>query len=305
MNWLFSKLPGAEKRARRRAAARPIVNADHVDVHTVAPAELSVRNLSVSFAGNHVLRGISLDIRSGEVVGVIGPNGAGKTTLLEAITGYNRPRSGTIMLDGREITRLNPATRARLGVVRSFQSLELFEDLSVYDNLLVASDKPRWWQVLVAGIVPGRPPLGGAARAAVVAFGLATRLHDSPNDLSYGERRLLAIARALATRPRILLLDEPAAGLGATERAELRGIIRRIAEEWGIGVFLIEHDVELVMGVSDRVVALDFGQVIAAGDPLAVRNSPDVIAAYLGSEEPTEGAGPTTSFMRAVRKAGR
>lgn len=301
LRWLFSKLPGSAQRAQRQQAKLPKLDEQAIEVHRVEPASLQVKNLSISFSGNQVLSGIDLDIKPGQVLGVIGPNGAGKTTLLEAITGYNKPQHGSVRLDGEDISSLAPVERARKGVVRSFQSLELFEDLSVYDNLLVASDDASFGRTLIAGIAPGRPPLGGAATAAVAAFGLADRLNDSPSDLSYGERRLLAIARALATRPRVLLLDEPAAGLGGAERVELRQVIRRIADEWGIAVFLIEHDVELVMGVSDEVVALDFGRVIARGEPQEVRNHPSVIAAYLGAEEPVaDKGGLSTSFVTIV-----
>jgi ABC-type branched-subunit amino acid transport system ATPase component/branched-subunit amino acid ABC-type transport system permease component len=278
---LTARLP---RRARAGAAAVPGLS--EVLVTRVPPAELAVRGLSIGFGGNQVLHSVDLDIRPGRVLGVIGPNGAGKTTLVEAITGYNRPQAGTVTLDGRSVTSLPPASRARAGIARSFQALELFEDLSVLDNLLVASDQVRWYSTLLAGLYPGRPRLGGAAAAAVATFGLADRLHDSPGDLSYGARRLLAIARALATRPRVLLLDEPAAGLGGREREDLRKLVRVIAEDWGIAVLIIEHDVELVLGVSDEIVALDFGRVIARGAPAEVRNDPAVIAAYLGTDDP-------------------
>lgn len=284
-NALLRRMPGAARREARRRASAPRIDEQAIATHRAAPVSLSVENLTVAFGGNVILRSVDLNVSGGQVLGVIGPNGAGKTTLLESITGFNRPRDGRILLDGVDISSRSAAARAQLGVVRSFQSLELFEDLTVYDNLLVASDRAVWWRTLLAGVVPTRVGLGGAAAAAVVQFGLAGRLQDRPSDLSYGERRLLAIARAVATRPRVLLLDEPAAGLGAHERRELSAIIRRIADDWGIAVFLIEHDVELVMEVSDEVVALDFGTVIARGTPEEVRRSPAVIAAYLGTDD--------------------
>jgi sulfate-transporting ATPase len=274
---------------RRAGKGEQVSGVGDVQVTRVGPAELAVRGLSIAFGGNKVLESVDLDIRHGRVLGVIGPNGAGKTTLVEAITGYNRPDAGTVTLDGKNVLSMPPASRARAGIARSFQALELFEDLSVLDNLLVASDQSRWFRTLIAGVYPGKPRLGSAASAAVATFGLADRLHDSPGDLSYGARRLLAIARALATRPRVLLLDEPAAGLGGGERADLRKLVRAIAEDWGIAVLIIEHDVELVLGVSDEIVAMDFGRVIARGAPADVRNNPAVIAAYLGTDDPSPG----------------
>lgn len=300
-NRLFGLIPGVKERRERARLALIPEDIATVLPQRVSPAHVHVQGLDMSFGANHVLKNVSLVIKPGEVLGVIGPNGAGKTTLVEAITGYNRPQRGSIRLDGDELMGTSPTSRARLGLARSFQSLELFEDLSVLDNLTVAADKPLWWRTLLAGVLPEKPQLGDAAKAAVAAFGLTDRLTDKPDDLSYGERRLLAIARALATNPRVLLLDEPAAGLGATEREELRELVRRIADDWGIAVLIIEHDVELVMGVSDHVVALDFGEVIASGAPAEVRNDPRVIAAYLGSSEETpEGAGLNTSFVAAA-----
>jgi len=254
-------------------------------VEPVESATLELRGVSVRFGGNRVLEDVALTITAGQVLGVIGPNGAGKTTLIDVITGYTPMQSGSVRLDGEDISRLTPAARSSRGVIRSFQSLELFEDLSVVENLLAASENRAWYQPVVAGFAPGRPQLSDVALAAVHEFGLESRLDQAPQDLSYGDRRLLAIARALATRPRVLLLDEPAAGLGATERDELRRLIRILAEKWNIAVLLIEHDVELVMAVSDEVLALDFGRVITQGLPDDVRRSTEVIAAYLGVPE--------------------
>jgi len=280
---LFSKL-GA-KWSRKSAAEKYSFTSADVRVERIAPVRLSVRSLGISFGGNRVLDDVTLDIIGGQVLGIIGPNGAGKTTLVDAVTGYNKPDQGSIEIDGVKVLSLSPTQIARAGIARSFQSLELFEDLTVLDNLLVASDRSRWHHTLLAGVFPGKPVLSEPAKAALASFGLIHRLNDAPGDLSYGERRLLAIARALASRPRVLLLDEPAAGLGSDERAELRNLVRSIAEDWGIAVLIIEHDVELVLGVSDKVLALDFGKVIAYGTPSDVRNDSAVISAYLGIDD--------------------
>jgi sulfate-transporting ATPase len=270
---------------RRRDQGRP-PRAAAPTVEPVTPARLVVADLTVAFGGLQVLDKVNLELTAGRVLGVLGPNGAGKSTLVDAITGYTRPRSGSVRLDEREIVGLTPAARSHLGVTRSFQSLELFEDLSVLDNLLVAAERPSWLRACTAVVAPGRPRLSPAAETAAAELGLDRCLEESPAALSYGDRRLLAIARALATRPRVLLLDEPAAGLGEQERQELRRLIRKIADQWGVAVLLIEHDVDLVLDVADEVLALDFGKTIAAGTPEEIRRHPAVVEAYLGAAHP-------------------
>jgi sulfate-transporting ATPase len=252
---------------------------------------LTVTGLSVQFGGNRVLDGVDLELNSGEVLGVIGANGAGKSTLVDAITGFAPVVAGHVMLGDTELTSLTPARRARAGVTRSFQSLELFEDLTVEDNLLVAAGRPRGHEFVTAPVVARRHTLDTRTMAALAGLGLLEQRDAMPSTLSYGERRLLAIARALAARPQVLLLDEPAAGLGAEERQELADLITVIAREWQIAILVIEHDVDLVLGVSDSVVALDFGRVIARGVPDEIRRDPAVIRAYLGSDD---SSGPTT-----------
>ena len=233
---------------------------------------------------------VSFELRSGEILGVIGPNGAGKSTLVDAVTGFVTPRSGSIRLDGDELGRLGVTARARRGLGRAFQSLELFEDMTVHENLLVADDPGGMSPWLTDVVRPGRPRLGPAATRAVHDLGLAEVLAAHPGELSYGRRRLLAIARAVAADPSVLLLDEPAAGLDARERRGLAELIGRLAHERGLAVLLIEHDVNLVASVSDRMLALDFGRVIARGSPDAVRDDPSVRSAYLGI--PADAAGP-------------
>jgi ABC-type branched-subunit amino acid transport system ATPase component/ABC-type branched-subunit amino acid transport system permease subunit len=253
---------------------------------SVTPRErtttLRADGVTVTFGGVRALDGVGFELHSGEVLGVIGPNGAGKSTLVDAVTGFAAPREGSILLDGTELRRLGVTARARLGLGRAFQSLELFEDMTVHENLLVADDpgglRP-WFSDVVR---PGRARLGAAATQAVHDLGLADVLQAYPGELSYGRRRLLAIARAVAADPTVLLLDEPAAGLDERERANLATLITRLAHDRGLAVLLIEHDVNLVSSVSDRMLALDFGRVIAAGSPEAVRDDPGVRSAYLG-----------------------
>jgi ABC-type branched-subunit amino acid transport system ATPase component/ABC-type branched-subunit amino acid transport system permease subunit len=243
---------------------------------------LAASGLTVVFGGVRALDDVSFELRSGEILGVIGPNGAGKSTLVDAVTGFTTPRSGSIRLDGAELGRLGVTARARRGLGRAFQSLELFEDMTVHENLLVADD-PGGVSPWFSGMVrPGRARLGPAATRAVHDLRLTEVLSAYPSELSYGRRRLLAIARAVAADPTVLLLDEPAAGLDERERGDLADLIAQLAHERGLAVLLIEHDVNLVASISDRMLALDFGRVIASGSPEAVRDDPSVRSAYLG-----------------------
>jgi sulfate-transporting ATPase len=248
-----------------------------------------VRDLRVKFGATRAVDGVSLQCRGGDVVGIIGPNGSGKTTFIDAITGYVKAE-GSVELNGRALHKLSTHKRNRLGISRSFQSLELFEDLDVADNLLVASDRGRWWTWLTCFAVPGRARPNAAVQAAVAEFDLLDVLDRHPKELPYGKRRLLAITRALATGPQVLLLDEPAAGLSDADRIELRRLVRRLADDWGMAVLLIEHDVALVMDVSDRVMALEFGAKIAEGTPADVRRHPEVVRSYLGSDDEATGS---------------
>ncbi|MBV9660751.1 MAG: ATP-binding cassette domain-containing protein [Acidimicrobiales bacterium] len=262
----------------------------------VAPKSLEVEDLGVSFGGVKALDGVSLRLEPGQVVGLIGPNGAGKTTLIDAVTGFIRNYRGTIKLDGVSINGDRATTRARSGLTRSFQSLELFEDLSVADNLRAAAD-PQDRLALATDLVrPGKPKLGPEAAVSVREFQLEDSLNSLPRELPYAKRRLVAIARAVASRPSVLLLDEPAAGLDTTSTAELSHLIRRLAKDWGMAILLIEHDVNMVLNTCDEVVVLHFGQRIARGTPEEIRHDPTVIEAYLGTtptSSPTAvGAGP-------------
>jgi ABC-type branched-subunit amino acid transport system ATPase component len=227
------------------------------------------------------LDNVDLHVAAGEVVGVVGANGAGKTTLVDAITGFVRS-SGSVELDGRDLSAMSTHRRAREGLGRSWQNLELIEDLSVIDNLRVASDTDRWWSVLTDLVWPRRGRPTAATLRTLEALELADHLGDMPAELSTGTRKLVGLARAIASEPSVLLLDEPCSGLDHYEREEVGKVIRLLAEHWGMGVLLVEHDVHMVRRVSDRVVALDFGKVIAEGAPDAVLSHPRVIAAFVG-----------------------
>ncbi|GHH50677.1 sulfate-transporting ATPase [Streptomyces umbrinus] len=267
------------------------------DLHHAAPSQaahrtpglpLHVRDLTVRYGGVVAVDGLSFDIEPGRVVGLIGPNGAGKTSAIDAVTGFTRAASGSVRLGDRDVTRLPVHRRAGAGLSRSFQSLELFEDMSVLDNLYAACDRPGPWAYLKDLVRPGSRPLPAHVLVAIREFGLENALDRPVGDLSYGERRLLAIARAVATSPSVLLLDEPAAGLSDDESRELAHLVRRLAEDWGMGVLLVEHDVDMVMSVCDEVVVLDFGRRICVGTPEEVRGDPAVRAAYLGDLSPEE-----------------
>jgi ABC-type branched-subunit amino acid transport system ATPase component/branched-subunit amino acid ABC-type transport system permease component len=254
----------------------------------VPERRLDVEGLTVRYGPTVAVDDVSLSVVPGRVLGLIGPNGAGKTTFIDAVTGFTRPTAGRLVYEGAEIGEMSVTKRARQGISRSFQSLELFEDSTVVDNIAVASD-PRDLLSYVRDIVyPIQPQLSSESVAAVREFGLEGDLDRKVQDLSYGKRRLLAIARAVATQPSVLLLDEPAAGLGDAETVELARLIRRLASDWGMAILLIEHDMNFVMNVCDEIVVLDFGRKIGHGTPSEIRNHPEVIAAYLGGGDVNE-----------------
>jgi sulfate-transporting ATPase len=284
---------GAAARRRSRRAevastdptgsARSMVALEGISVR---PATLEVRDLALRIGAIDILRGVDLTVHPGEIVGLIGPNGAGKTMLVDSVTGFVRPTGGSVLLDGEAIDHWTAARRARAGLARSFQSLELFDDVTVRENLLTASDSRDAAAYLTAIIRLERDVLRPAVLAAIAEFALGPDLDRLPRELPYGRRRLVAIARAIATQPSVLLLDEPAAGLSEVETAELASLVRGLAANWGIGILLIEHDMSVVMGICDRIVVLDFGEKIADGRPDDVRRNERVVAAYLGATTP-------------------
>jgi ABC-type branched-subunit amino acid transport system ATPase component/ABC-type branched-subunit amino acid transport system permease subunit len=268
---------------RRRAVTPPteLAGVAAADSVRVPPQPLHVENLTVRYGGTVAVREVSLSVAPGRITGLIGPNGAGKTSLIDAVSGFT-PATGQISVGGLDISRMSASRRARAGVTRSFQSLELFEDSTVFDNLSVAADPQDLRSYLIDLVRPRNPPLPVEVRSAIQVFGLDSDLDRVVRELPYGQRRLLAIARAVAMHPSVLLLDEPAAGLGDAETAELAQVVRRLADEWGMAVIVVEHDMNFVMGLCDELVVLDFGRQIASGVPDQVRDDPTVIAAYLG-----------------------
>jgi ABC-type branched-subunit amino acid transport system ATPase component len=243
------------------------------------PTALSVRGLSVSYGGVKAVSDASLDVSPGQLVALIGPNGAGKTTTIDAISGFTR-YSGSVRLDGRDLSGLPPHRRARLGLARTWQSIELFDDLSVRENLSVASGRVRGWRTVGELVGRLRPPSDSISRA-LAQLGLEELADANAADLSEGQRKLVGIARALVAGPSVLCLDEPAAGLDTHESRRLGRQLRQIVDS-GLPVLLVDHDMNLVLEVSDHVVVLEFGQVIASGPPEQVRRDPKVVAAYLG-----------------------
>jgi branched-chain amino acid transport system ATP-binding protein len=241
---------------------------------------LSARGISVSFGGVHAVIDVDLDVQPGQLVGLIGPNGAGKTTFIDAITGFV-PHLGTVSLDGDDITGAPPHVRARRGLARTWQAVELFDDLSVRENLTVAARHPSIGATIKE--LFGRPAgRNDAVDEALDLLSLRDLADASPSELSQGQRKLVAVARAIAAGPKLLCLDEPAAGLDATESADLGRRLRQVVDG-GTPILLIDHDMGLVLGICDQLVVLEFGRVIARGTPAEIRQNVDVITAYLGS----------------------
>ncbi len=258
----------------------PVSAAPEVKGEVTQVALLEVAAAEVRFGGVHALRGASLTVEGGGVTGLIGPNGAGKTTMFNVICGLQSVQGGQVTFCGRDVGHLRPHKRARLGIARTFQRLEVFGSLTVRENVLAAAEIRRRW-------ARDRSNPKATADAVLDLVGLSSLARVRADTLPTGQARLLELARALATRPQLLLLDEPSSGLGESESDDLGDLLLRLAGA-GMGVLLVEHDMELVMRVCDRIHVLDFGAVLAVGSPDDIRADQRVRAAYLGTEDDPE-----------------
>lgn len=247
---------------------------------------LTVEDVTLRFGGLVALSRIGLEVRAGEVFGIIGPNGAGKSTLFNVIAGVYRPESGRIALQGQAILGRSVAQIARQGLARTFQTPTVFQRESVHENLLRAQLLPRYFR---PSLLLGGPRRLGAPRPeridwALAQVGLEVDAGVLAGSLAYGQQKLLSLAMAIVDQPRLLLMDEPAAGLNSTEKVQMTEVIRKLRDELGITVLVVEHDMKLIMGVCDRILTIAYGSFVAMGTPQEIQNNPHVIEAYLGQE---------------------
>jgi branched-chain amino acid transport system ATP-binding protein len=283
-----------------------------------AGALLTASHVSIEFGGLRALTDFNLEVSKGDLKGLIGPNGAGKTTAFNVLTGVYRPSSGEVRVEGLVVNGKKPHQINRLGLARTFQNIRLFRELTALDNVKVGClaeshallSKERvealrrragmflgnaldalnnyydWWRALLLtpGFLAEEAAITRRAEALLAVMGLTHRRDEEARNLPYGEQRRLEIARALATHPKILLLDEPAAGMNAREKADLMVLIRELKDRFSLGILLIEHDMKLVMGICENITVLDHGDTIALGSPSQVRGNPKVIEAYLGEK---------------------
>ena len=250
---------------------------------------LETKDLGISFGGLQAVDNVYLTIEEKEIVGLIGPNGAGKTTVFNLLTGVYTPTKGAIRFEGSSIIGKKPYQINRLGIARTFQNIRLFNEMTVLDNVKVGMHNQvpygMWTGILrLPAYWEKEHEMDRQAHKLLKIFDLDGEAELKASQLPYGKQRKLEIARALATNPKLLLLDEPAAGMNPNETAELMQTVRQVRDQFGIAVLLIEHDMNFVMGICEEITVLDYGRVIARGDGKAIRNNPKVIAAYLGGD---------------------
>jgi len=282
-------------------AAEPIeASVEFAAASEVAEVLLRLCGVTRMFGGLAAVSDLDLEVPRGAIFGLIGPNGAGKTTVFSVVTGANPPTSGSVVGDGRDLTGRAPVDINRAGIARTFQNIRLFSTISVSENVKTAASwraRYGWFHGLVQGAhFHGRErALDLEVRDLLERFDLWAQRDEQAGSLPYGDQRRLEMVRALATRPRLLLLDEPAAGLNDAETTELMGIVRRVRDDYGLTILLIEHDMRLVMELCDRIAVLDHGVKISEGAPCEVRRDPAVIAAYLGEDGAESAPGAVTS----------
>lgn len=286
--WLHRTVVSTEKAPGSTSDAKPVVPLSaRPDVPRNAVL-VEALDITVRFGGQLALDHLNVRVEPGSVTGLIGPNGAGKSTLIDVVCGFVNPEKGSVRVDGVSIDGWSPHKRARAGIGRSFQALELFEDMSILENLKVASDPCRFQNYFRDAVYPAAPTLSAAGQGAIDVFHLGNVLDKRPTEVDYATRRLVAIARAAAGNPGVLLLDEPAAGLDKTARLLLGELLRELAHRWGIAVLLVEHDLDLVFAVCDWVQLIDCGASVCIGTPEEMRNNPILMSTYLGAETPVE-----------------
>ena len=252
-------------------------------------ALLEVSNLGIAFGGLQAVSQLDMTIEKDHLYGLIGPNGAGKTTVFNMLTGVYRPTEGNIVLDGKDVTGKSPEAISKAGIARTFQNIRLFNEMSVLDNVKVGMHNQvtygMWTGILrLPAYREKEHEMNRRARNLLKIFDLDEQADLKASQLPYGKQRKLEIARALATNPKLLLLDEPAAGMNPNETEELMQTVRSVRDQFGIAILLIEHDMNFVMGICEEITVLDYGRMIARGDGKAIRNNPKVIAAYLGGD---------------------
>lgn len=253
-------------------------------------ALLEAKGLGVNFGGLKAVDEFNFEIEENQLFGLIGPNGAGKTTVFNLLTGVYQPTSGGIIFAGKSLNKLSPTKITQLGIARTFQNIRLFKNMSVIDNVKVGLHHSQNYSLITSilhlpNYFKGEDTMTEMAMDLLKVFDLETFANVKACNLPYGKQRKLEIARALATSPKLLLLDEPAAGMNPTETAELMETIKIVRERFHVAILLIEHDMKLVMGICDKIAVLNFGTIIAFGTPAEIKSNPDVVAAYLGNDE--------------------